>query len=532
MSSAPFFAQLRREFKNDPYRDRFLAELQDHSEDLAESENMAPESLTSTFMQKHFGDPKQVKKDFVSITRPWQKWLEVGEALGYGALRVFVLMLAPALLDIAFQRWYGVFSFTQALPFQALALSGLLLLIYFFLWRFALSRKYDFLSRKSLLGLSLGLQAAFLFLSAWNLYRRWSLFGDINEPDFYPTLALLSIAMDWLAFWLAARRPCSSFAKAANGLRLQQAFGLLAFGYVLAYSAFRAIRPAFNFEPYMTLGEARWWEILLQPIHYAEKIFLIDLPSALFVSIPWAHYLQIVLVIGLLGWSIGYFLHQKRASWFASAVALYVLAILFVPGGGFYQDPKNPLPSLRIHVPSVSVSQKIEKTQYGLFYGMVRYLEARSVDQVAYLVEPHGDQFAVRQFGVSGGGKGWERLNSEPALGQDFLFDPYAHSLESLQGFDFQTPVVGPKNKPSFRWPEGWSCEIDGHDAEKEEFDDWGICQRLLFRGRAVLEMENGQIKVEGFAFSPDRSLLLLSFQDYPKSSVYLLDFSAPHSAP
>ena len=110
MNQESYFAQLRQEFQNDPYRERFLQELEDHAEDLQGDIVPSNKSLTTDFMKKHFGEPKQVKKDFMAITRPWQKWLEAGEAFLYGILMVFWIGASGVLEFISYYLVPFLFS--------------------------------------------------------------------------------------------------------------------------------------------------------------------------------------------------------------------------------------------------------------------------------------------------------------------------------------------------------------------------------------------------------------------------------------
>lgn len=88
MSPSSYFQQLREELKNNPYRDRFLQELEDHAEDLSSEENI---SLSLKAIRKKLGEPTQVKKIFIGIVQPWQKFWEITEAFLIGFLATLIM---------------------------------------------------------------------------------------------------------------------------------------------------------------------------------------------------------------------------------------------------------------------------------------------------------------------------------------------------------------------------------------------------------------------------------------------------------
>ena len=508
-----YFQQLRQEFKNNPYQDRFLQELQHHAEDL-ESELPKSKKLTPDAMKKHFGEPKEVKKNFTQITRPWKKGLEIVEVLGWGIVIIGLILILPAIMYLVNDLflWFSI-----SLSFLTLVQISLTCIIlwfaYLFLWRFLIGKNYTFLSAKKVLFWGILPQVLWLPFLIWKLYRHWNRFREM--PDgYYITLSAIAIVVGLLAFWWAYRKPISSQKATLKKLSLfSSILGPLSFTYILSFSLIRVLNPYFRFTTYSPFYLGKWWEFLLTPIDYADQVFFIDLPSSLFISFLGTHYFQVFLVIIILITSMAYFLVKRQFSWLASGALIYAIVLLFVP----QQDQL-----LEFQTPYIQVSEAIEREQYGPFYNMVNYLEGRSPDRADYFIQSEGNTFAIRQYDVSGRTRSLEKVNLEPTLGKDFIYDPKKAIFERIESFNFQIPTNFAQKITPINIPINITCKEEG-EIKEDIFKETGICQTLLFNGQELLTKKLGEFRVNQFAVSKDGNWLMISLEEYG-TKIYLLD--------
>lgn len=141
MNQKDFFRQLKDELKGNPYRDRFLEELQDHAEDLEEALKVRNEFARSEMMKKYFGDPEDIKNIFLKIMHPFGKLLFNLEGFSYGII----------ILPFNLKAYLNITDFRNINPFSIFQL--FLLCVTLFLLYFSFFERYMHLSSTSKKGL-------------------------------------------------------------------------------------------------------------------------------------------------------------------------------------------------------------------------------------------------------------------------------------------------------------------------------------------------------------------------------------------
>ncbi len=122
MPSKDFFKQLEDEFKNHPYKDRLLEELQDHLEDFETDDQVSPQIKERMSVEMLFGEASEFKKIFIQITDPWRNVFFISEALIVGIpLAVVGVMFYNELKTAIFG-----FGKSGVIPLGSLVIIGLM----------------------------------------------------------------------------------------------------------------------------------------------------------------------------------------------------------------------------------------------------------------------------------------------------------------------------------------------------------------------------------------------------------------------
>ncbi len=504
MKQDAFFAQLRREFQNDPYRDRFLAELEDHAEDLAEAQKIGPKSLNSGFMQKHFGEPKQVKKDFVSITRPWQKWLEASEAFGYGILMVFWLT-AFTLID---------FISSNAVPFfiQILIVGLFLFIPYPFIWK-KLLKGEKILSRRFLLIYVMLPLFVFFVLQSLQIYYVYIVGGRfLGTTDYYIVFNIISMAMGLLAYWVVSQRKL--LVQPLKEIRLKKillnGLGALFFAYVSFFSVLRLLADEqFNSARWLY---SLWLDNFLYIISAIDEGLLYMLPAS-FNSLFGTHMVRIVILLGLLLWGVMYIILKKRFSWLALTAIVYSLTPFFAPslpphGAGLIQSEFSYL----------TVSDSVLKKELAPFSNMGYYFRGGLEDSAYYAIEPYQEAFLLNKRG-----------NSEAVLRPKERFFTLRLNQDEKGVEIVRLPFSEIKGIPliegfNFTWPQDYLCE--GPDLGG---DIKGICTKVLYKNQLLVkQFDDLEFPVKDLVVSKDgRWVMMVIGFSRMSDGVYLFDLSS-----
>ncbi len=506
MDSKSYLKQIESQLEGNPYCERFIQELQDHTEDLTEDQYLDNTTINEHFMKKQFGDPKHVKDDFIRITRPWQKWWEVGEALIYGSLIVIWNSITPIFSDLTY---YGLWV-------HFLTLLAFLLVPYLFIWRKIFFNSSRLLSCKKMMGLVFAPLLIFFFSSLWQVIELYSTMDDrvVIELDYFPAVSAISLLIGLLSYWFYFRK------KKGNQARIQWPFlkflKPIFLAYVTAYVSIKFFLPEITynfFGPELLLS----WELIFLPLFYFEMGIFYTLPNTLFISYLKVSYFQIFILSLFAIGSFTYFLVKKRFSWVATTVLIYVIGLLVIAEKQVYMHS-----NIQVDVPHVELSTQVEQRQFGPFYGFIRYQNDYQLNGPRYNVDRQNEQFIIHQYG-SGGLVQSMDLNAENLTTQDFTFDESDGKIYSI------TPewvIFGSINYKDVRTVFDCDVEIQGESLDLDDYPFPPFCEKLSYQGIKLIESKNSQFEVNDYVFSEDKHQLLISISDGARQSVYLLDLS------
>lgn len=369
MSSKKYFQQLRQSFKNDPYQDRFVQELQDHAQDL-EAELPTSKKLNLSDMKKEFGDPKTVRETFNAILRPWEKLFFVFEGLFYG-----ILMLPFSLMGVQF--------------FHGMVLDGgyfniniiILAIIWFFVYllafrrylRFQVNFRFALLAWIALVFGPTLLYALSYFIDAGNLSL--SLYSETAMDYLNPkrlTLVLTSflsthIGLSFLAWSL--QKPKRNHRKSHSEAPWMTRLKTFLFVYFVLFLMTRTLSTYLaNFE-----FISSYWQILNVP--FSPLIFIEFILNFIFsatfgnqgqASVFFGFYVPAMILGFLTLQSIVYLIYQKTWRSRRTLIVLYAFSLLLINPQAFALKPDY-------QVPWLSVSEIVEKRQVGPFYAAMQY---------------------------------------------------------------------------------------------------------------------------------------------------------------
>ncbi len=586
MKKSRYFIKLRSEFESSPFQERFLEELEAHAEDLIEDQAVPKKSVDASFLQKCFGEPNEVKKKFIEITDPWQKWWERLEAFGYGTLLI-IWMSASDTMNV-------ILNYPQ-ISIQSLLTIIFLLIPYPFIWKKILSKKDNLNSNPGLLAWVTAPNIIFLGLSWINFSLNLGNNSSINT-EFYLKMTGISIALGLVSFALFAKQRNSTYQRLllsailsintiflASGLyqiyqfwsniediailyllynsglillitavisiwllknkkkekvpkkntkKILKFITFFIFFYILSHTILRVSIPYLDFTFY-EWADTTWWRLLFFPINYLETILLFFLPSNISSSIKWAHFFQIFIMSFILMVGLSYQLMKKRFSYIASSGIIYALGLFLV--AGMYQEN----PDLSIHVPYIMVSEVIEKNQYGPFHGAVHYLENKYRNGSGYEIAVDGNQFGIKQFGqanLQNNSIDYPFVSSGPF----FSLNTNGMSLNEIQEGELDYDFVNPKTmeqeiidavmndseiyfSPLNPWD--WPESLECSGSEQAQFS--GYCSALIYKGIVLMELNHDQFELFDLELSENKNHLMVVIEvDSVDYAVYLLDLS------
>ncbi len=511
MKQDAFFSQLRREFQNDPYRDRFLAELEDHAEDLAEAQNIAPKSLNSGFMQKHFGEPSQIKETFHRIVRPWDKLFFVLEGLFYGFL----------MLPLSFVFTHSLQNFLLR-DFADLGMLGApFLWLFFYGLAFYRYRKFELgLRRPWLLWLALIagpslIHAGLFFWDAGSLAA--SVYPESQTSYMFPPAILKALAafiginaVAAVTGWLLSG--ISSSKKTASSAILIAFFKKAIFVYFALFIALRTGGTYLGFPAILSSGIAVLY-YPFAPLFFAEYLsgffFSSIFGSQSQANLLFSLYIPAMVLIFLGLQSLVALLRQKNWRSPRLLVLAYVVSLGFLTPRPFELHPDYALPAL-------PVSRLAEKRQASILYPAMKYFNQDEGTLFHYQI---GYDSAHAQL--------YFRQNT----GQTFYLNPQAWAEGRPEALFGASALSAGNNPPrlaeagEYAVRNGFKAHLLCEGAPEADFSasSWQLCPKIKFKGRAL---SDSPLDVKDIAFSPDGRwlLLLLSTGAYNPQEVHLLD--------
>ena len=545
MNSKKYFNQLRQAFKNDPYQNRFLQELQHHAEDL-ESELPKSKKLTPDAMKKYFGEPKEVKKTFNAIVRPWEKIFFVLEGLFYGVMILFFSLIGT---DI----------------FQGLAVYGfsvdpgvlILVIIWFFLYLFAFGRYFKFhvnfqfvlLSWVALIFGPTLIHAVLFFIDISSLGL--SIYPESSID--YMSVSILFPAMGGffgvhaILGFLACKlqKPDKKKGQSREPVKWVKQFRVFLFIYISAFIVYRTVGTYFG-SPNFHGSVWQWFNLPFSPLIFIEFI-LGFLFSATFgtqgqPSLFFSLYFPAMLLGFLTLQSVIALIHKKTWRSRRTLIVLYALSLLFINPQAFELKPEY-------EVPYVSVSEMVEKKQASFLYPAMKYFNQDEGLLFHYYIDLHfsdTDLFFIQQN-----------------TGKIFAIDPGMFDVfNEHKTTDSQNAFVQEIEMENFHenWPDSgddvWGknlhkkliCEqiagefiFDSPEDEKNAPTQkvalsknnnayWNRCQKLFLGDQLI---SNSILNIEDWLFSENGNWLLLHLNNgaYDPEEVHLLDLRGLNSS-
>lgn len=499
MDKKNYFRQLRQVFKNDPYQDRFLQELQDHAQDL-ESELPNSKKLTLSDMRDKFGEPKEVRKTFTQITRPWQKGLEIVEALGYGFLALFIIYLVPSFigvsgeatlpggdgLNVIFAPKIGV----VLLQMVTIALPSYL----FYRWAYfrltckirLLNAWADFLL--TILPSALVVLITFTFVISDPQIRAFALF----------VVHLSSVASALLAWWIPRKKAAKKKKKVERKF-WATITSIFLFGYALTHTLIRLIDPSLSF-----LRSSDAIEIFFAPIVLPEMIFL-----TLFFNLTfWQPYVWVILFV-IIGLFFAFFLAKKRF-WLASAVLVYLVGVLFAPNYIPWKDND-------FTVPAQELTGELEKKQFGPFYKIGRYLNEDNEPGFTYNAAFHSGSLVLEQK-ARHRSRTWDLPLNQPILEKSELID--SRTKVKAPDSSFYEHFQLTPNELECRSPKARDWVENPPPVVLSKLEPGMHCQEILWKGERIYWSQQGGFSVKYASISKDENWLILG----SVQRIYLVD--------
>lgn len=518
MSLNSYFSQLRQEFKNDPYRDRFLSELEDHADDLAEHENLTEKNLTPHFMKTHFGDPKQVKKIFNAVVRPWENLFFILEGLFYGIMMLFFSLMGTDLIQgfvsnefflnpfvfILFVAWFFIYllAFRRYLIFQKTSKSSLLL------WIFLVAGPtfiHGLLYLADGASLNLSIYPELSYLNPQKVMWIAGLFFAGHGA-----LGLLSWMLQNAEEKKGQFRPPAKFT---------QQFRSFLFIYILAFILFRTLGSYFGF-PFFNGSNWAWLMTLFSPLIFVEYLFFFFFSATFRESLFLSLYMPAMLMGFLAVVSLLALFRQKTWRSRRTLVVLYVFSFLFMSPQAFTINPDYT-------VPHTSLSQIVEKEKVGWLYAPMKYLNSDEGIFFHYTIGITGDYFYLKQntgdiFYVNQKDLGKNNLKKMILTQAPPLLN--ADKYVSLMNFFSERPLICEKIAGDLIFN---SLEEERQaPTEKitlEKGVGWPTCQKLFLNEQLI---SNSPLNIRNWFFSEDGNWLLLHLQKgaYDPEEVHLLD--------
>lgn len=502
MSQKHYFQQLRQVFKNDPYQDRFLQELQDHAQDL-ESELPSSKKLTLKDMKKQFGDPKQVKETFTQITRPWLKTKQAWEAVGIGLICLLGAFMGSMVLSWIMGAFTSLFFTPKLSPIATILMyisyilnAFLIYFLYRWAWAYLKNKQSNSLWNEKQIIIFLLSPIAFILLG----FIFQFIFGRGDSIFLLFGIFILSTAL--LA---RTRLPLNKVKKKVQKIKWSwlKLFSILIFAHVLVFGLVRFL----NIEP----DPMNVLHNVFTFIYLFEFFIIALVPLMISGSILVSAYLSIGLLISLFLFALGWMILNKRWSWLSGAVMIYVISTLFISYDSLYHQ-------IEFSVPSQELSATLEQNQFGPFYGFIKENYHDLKDAFYYEIEFENGVFILNQI---------ERTSRV----RQFSFDPNKgwpddlfQNKERFKDERIEIPTLNTFED----WPKNLKCE---RPAALQGMYGFDTCLSLSFRGQELINSSqfwddrSYGIPFKEAVFSEDENWLLLKITpDMTPTFVYLLD--------
>lgn len=561
MSQKDFFKQLKDEFPEHPYRDRYLEELQNHVEDMKE------EKLKEGMWNKRMGEVKKIKENFIKIMNPFGALFFILEGILVGILLGFASMLFYVNLTLISNIQY---------LWQSIFLNLVIISIIWFIGHLIALKL--FLRIKNLSGLR---EKTWIFLTNlpslllcfYITYPTLLIFRELNTYDIAPILWIFVNALILFLSYKIYKNPKIQPVKikGSNPLFLLNGFlftvlSFLDFKYFSTFiiiailGLFLFINLALFFLNLKYKKKGRPFEINLSIIFWLAvisiflrtlltytdmdfwanhsylllplfPIFLLDIifETTWFLNgyeSLW-QYIPFIILIYIIFQSIFILLKQRTLSYVHFFLLIYCLSFFFINKMAFILDP-------HFKKDSVLVSQMIEQDQFSIFYPYLKYF---NVDKSSFFKgNLDFDGFKSNLFD-------YEISLYSPKTGENYFVlknlnikDTYFIDINKLNEIDFRYPKdLLQKNLFDIdisSYPYNVQDVIPPHPNCIPETCTAGFSLHPniinQYSGVNIIDVEEDKLPftVNGLKISPDKKWLLAVFQLNSESSgqeVYLV---------
>lgn len=506
MKEQVFFKELEEELLNHPFKDRFLAELKAHTEDLKEAKNISSKDLSSDLIEKNLGHPKKIKNDFVRIVSPWSIlyfWLE---GLILGALYLpLILLLSSSILELLDNL---ALSYSETIV-QIINYSVLTILFFI-----GISLRYFDHRSKTLKGPRLW-YAIILLPSLIIILSRFLIPGYfINPIQLFYLLGFLSVnlGLSYTTFKLA---------KKINGKEkpsINKFFLATKLFIIFYFTGFFIYRTWETYLPFESLNPDFFLIKIFYPVLMLEEMFsfawrvLMDLltrDNGFNSSIFFQVFLPGLILVGISG--IALFQMFKNKKWYLvrSIIVLYTFSIFLIHTKAYEGD-------LDFQGPSLDLSKIIEKQEVKLFYVPTKYFHRDEGPLFKYSVDYKNDHFIIQ----SNAGKSyWINIKD---LDEDFKNSSFDIFYKVQKGGQVEN-----RGEINWKWPLDFRClagkEERSYASNTVVFESDGKtgCNKLFYKNNIIL---NSTVQVADVAFSEDGQwMVLVEDGGYDPFHVYLV---------
>lgn len=568
MSRRDYFKTLDSELCENRYKERYLRELEDHAEDFFTSKRTPKKKRNKEALERLFGKANEVRAQFVDIIDPWQRWVERIEAFIYGVL---------SLAWVSFMPKVGIWIDKND-PISSKVLSPIFFLVlpFIFIWPFLLQKERKQISKKEIfLWTSLPLIIASIVSGFKILLNSNSNSGAYSKMELWTALIALALGLLTALFFHKKRKGALALVisldviglsliikqiySIASSFRLEPLkllsyhfelstilmamvvinmlgiFNWLShkkyihkvadllkycvFIYISAYSILRILNPYLDFR--LGIEEAITWKVLFLPLYFIDSTFLFFIPSRFFTNPLNFHYLQIGMVFGFLIIGSRQLLKKKRAMLAGLCLLTYSLGFILIPP---HQSEKTlNITQTDIRAPYIEVSERIQRSHFGFFYGMVEHLEFHHRNGSGYEIEPYKNGIVLRQFGEAnqtGAINGYPGNIKERIYYFNFIND----SISQLTMKNEQEVNISFSKGESAQWPSDLKCLNNAGEDVRMSYG----CKRLTYKDRTLIKQE-GTLMISIFDFEwfeKEKKLALVLNTQQGDQKVYLLNLA------
>ena len=347
MPSDDYFEQLEDEFKDHPYKDRLLEELQDHLEDYEEDEEHSEQHLADA--RVIFDEPDKLKKIFVQIVDFWTRLFYLAEGIVIALLCSLVALYFFDLLSGAYfsDQNNGSSKWVYFLLFQ------LLWLVFYDTVFSLLQNIKPYTAKKSRLWFLAICSPGFLTFLMLTLFKEAS--SSIKLTTSFVGIYLVFNGLMASVSWLMTRKRKRAESN-VNSLTVWAGFFIFL---VMGRTLITYFDVAF-------VSENTWFLWILFPIFFLDVVFFVPWNNlAINESLPF--YSPGIFLITICAVELVWMLLKPKKWLLRTAVFVYVSSFFFMNQNAFFQPQQ-------FKQPSIAVSELIERKEAGIFYPHMNYV--------------------------------------------------------------------------------------------------------------------------------------------------------------